>query len=57
MASDSKRPVAVVIGVGAGTGAALARRFAKGYRVARVRGFDFFPNTHHIEAVAELLLT
>ena len=28
-----------------------------GYRVARVRGFDFFPNTHHIEAVAELLLT
>jgi NAD(P)-dependent dehydrogenase (short-subunit alcohol dehydrogenase family) len=34
MASDSKRPVAVVIGVGAGTGAALARRFAKGYRVA-----------------------
>ena len=26
----------------------------QGYRVARVRGFDFFPNTHHIEAVAEL---
>lgn len=27
------------------------------YRVARVRGFDCFPNTHHIEAVAEMLLT
>ncbi len=27
------------------------------YQVALVRGFDFFPNTHHIEAVAELLLT
>ena len=36
MAFDSKRPVAVVIGVGAGTGAALARRFAKGYRVAMI---------------------
>jgi 23S rRNA (uracil1939-C5)-methyltransferase len=29
----------------------------QGYRVGRVRGFDFFPNTHHIEAVAEALLT
>jgi 23S rRNA (uracil1939-C5)-methyltransferase len=28
-----------------------------GYRVGRVHGFDFFPNTHHIEAVAEMLLT
>jgi NAD(P)-dependent dehydrogenase (short-subunit alcohol dehydrogenase family) len=36
MAFESKRPVAVVIGVGAGTGAALARRFAKGYRVATI---------------------
>ena len=36
MASQSKHPVAVVIGVGAGTGAALARRFAKGYRVAMI---------------------
>ena len=36
MASDDKRPVAVVIGVGAGLGAALARRFAKGYRVAMI---------------------
>jgi NAD(P)-dependent dehydrogenase (short-subunit alcohol dehydrogenase family) len=36
MASDGNRPVAVVIGVGAGLGAALARRFAKGYRVAMI---------------------
>ena len=36
MAADGKRPVAVVIGVGAGLGAALARRFAKGYRVAMI---------------------
>jgi 23S rRNA (uracil1939-C5)-methyltransferase len=28
-----------------------------GYRVGRVHGFDLFPNTHHIEAVAEMLLT
>jgi 23S rRNA (uracil1939-C5)-methyltransferase len=28
-----------------------------GYRVARVRGFDFFPNTHHVELAAHLLLT
>ncbi len=35
----------------------LGKLVARGYRVARVRGFDFFPNTHHIEAVAELLLT
>src|SRR5215472_17706148 len=31
-----QKPVAVVVGVGPGTGAALARRFAKGYRVALV---------------------
>jgi NAD(P)-dependent dehydrogenase (short-subunit alcohol dehydrogenase family) len=31
-----QRPVAVVVGVGPGTGAALARRFAKAYRVALV---------------------
>ena len=35
----------------------VAKLATRGYRVARVRGFDFFPNTHHIEAVAELLLT
>jgi NAD(P)-dependent dehydrogenase (short-subunit alcohol dehydrogenase family) len=37
-----QRPVAVVVGVGPGTGAALARRFAKGYRVALVaRSVDY----------------
>ncbi|MFZ0659574.1 MAG: SDR family NAD(P)-dependent oxidoreductase [Candidatus Binataceae bacterium] len=34
MAEVSKRPVAVVTGVGPGLGAALARRFAQGYAVA-----------------------
>src|SRR5262245_37696634 len=34
MAEASPRPVAVVVGVGAGLGAALARRFAAEYRVA-----------------------
>src|SRR5215813_5216283 len=29
-------PVAVIVGVGPGTGAALARRFAKGYRVGLI---------------------
>ena len=37
MAETSPRPVAVVVGVGAGFGAALARRFASGYTVASSR--------------------
>ena len=32
--AENKLPVAVVTGVGPGLGAALARRFAKGYAVA-----------------------
>jgi NADP-dependent 3-hydroxy acid dehydrogenase YdfG len=34
--AKAKNPVAVVVGVGAGTGAALARRFASAYTVALV---------------------
>jgi len=41
MAQSNSRPVAAVVGVGAGLGAALARRFAKVYAVALVaRGED-----------------
>jgi NADP-dependent 3-hydroxy acid dehydrogenase YdfG len=36
MAEVDNRPVAVVVGVGSGLGAALARRFASGYRVALI---------------------
>lgn len=36
MADTQQTPVAVVVGVGPGLGAALARRFARGYRVAIV---------------------
>ncbi|MBE3602776.1 RsmD family RNA methyltransferase [bacterium] len=28
-----------------------------GYRADETRGFDFFPNTHHLEVVARVLLT
>jgi NADP-dependent 3-hydroxy acid dehydrogenase YdfG len=39
--AESESPVAVVVGVGAGLGAALSHRFAKGYAVALVaRGKD-----------------
>jgi NAD(P)-dependent dehydrogenase (short-subunit alcohol dehydrogenase family) len=42
MAQADQMPVAVVVGVGPGTGAALARRFAKGYRVALIaRNADY----------------
>jgi NAD(P)-dependent dehydrogenase (short-subunit alcohol dehydrogenase family) len=36
MADRNSKPVAAVVGVGAGLGAALARRFAEGYRVALI---------------------
>jgi 23S rRNA (uracil1939-C5)-methyltransferase len=35
----------------------LRQLVLRGYKVDKVRGFDFFPNTHHIEIVAGLLLT
>lgn len=42
MAENQKKPVAVVIAVGPGTGAALARRFAKDYAVAiNARSADY----------------
>jgi NAD(P)-dependent dehydrogenase (short-subunit alcohol dehydrogenase family) len=42
MAENQKKPVAVVIGVGPGTGASLARRFAKQYAVAiNARSADY----------------
>ena len=38
---------------------ALARDVAlaaeAGYRLARIRAFDLFPHTHHVEAVATLV--
>jgi 23S rRNA (uracil1939-C5)-methyltransferase len=35
----------------------LATLARAGYKVERVRGFDFFPNTHHVEIAASALLT
>ncbi len=34
------------------------RQFMRsGYKIQTVRGFDFFPNTHHIEILASMVLT
>src|SRR5450432_2661803 len=42
MSANSKRPVAVVVGVGPGLGSAVARRFAAEYTVALVaRNADY----------------
>jgi 23S rRNA (uracil1939-C5)-methyltransferase len=30
---------------------------ANGYEIDRVQGFDFFPNTHHVEVAVRALLT
>ncbi len=30
---------------------------AAGYRAGKIRAFDFFPNTHHLEIAAQLVLT
>ncbi len=35
----------------------LRTLIAAGYRAKRIRAFDFFPNTHHAEIAAHLLLT
>jgi 23S rRNA (uracil1939-C5)-methyltransferase len=35
----------------------LRRLILKSYRIHVVRGFDFFPNTHHVEIIASLVLT
>jgi 23S rRNA (uracil1939-C5)-methyltransferase len=35
----------------------LRQLILNGYKMQMVRGFDFFPNTHHIEMVTSLLLT
>lgn len=35
----------------------LQRLCANGYEIDRVRGFDFFPNTHHVEVAVHALLT
>lgn len=35
----------------------LRALLAGGYQIARVRAFDFFPNTHHLEVVVHALLT
>ena len=32
----------------------LKQEKGKGYKVDSIRGFDFFPQTHHVESVAVL---
>src|SRR5262245_29573268 len=44
MRVSNSAPVAVVVGVGAGLGAALARRFGQGYRVALLARSTEVPN-------------
>src|SRR5690242_5310956 len=64
MAQTPTRPVAVVVGVGPGIGAALARRFAKGYSVVLIaRSIDYLKTLadeiradggHALEAPADI---
>ena len=35
----------------------LGALIKRGYRIRQVSGFDFFPNTHHVEVAAEMVLT
>ncbi|HSR58360.1 MAG TPA: SDR family NAD(P)-dependent oxidoreductase, partial [Candidatus Binataceae bacterium] len=51
--AQAQRPVAVVVGVGPGLGAALAHRFAKEYRVALVARSEDYLNKLAGEISAE----
>jgi 23S rRNA (uracil1939-C5)-methyltransferase len=35
----------------------LRKLSAAGYKIAKLRAFDFFPNTHHVEIAACMVLT
>ncbi len=35
----------------------LGALIKRGYRIGQVAGFDFFPNTHHVEVATEMVLT